>query len=386
MNSLHHNSKLRLIPALSGVVLVAGFIWAAFADIDQISRAPGQVIPAGRTQIIQSADGGVIDKIFIKEGDLVKRGQVLVTLDSVKLVAAVSEGESKVASLKGTLARLEAELFDRPLKFPAEVEAYPEVVANQRLLYTKRREALAAEIRTLGEVERLTRQELNMTQPLLESGDVSRTEILRLQRTLADVSGQIANRRARYVQDVQAEYARIADELVTAEQSLAQRKDSLAYSKIVAPTDGVVKNVRLTTVGGVLRPGDEVMQIVPTGEELIVEARVAPSDIAFVRTGQTAGIKFDAYDSSIYGSAQGKVTYVSPDTLTEQRPDGQSASYYRAHITVNTSSMHAKHNGEKVAIQPGMTAIVEIKTGDNTVLRYLTKPITKTFSESLSER
>ena len=135
-----------------------------------------------------------------------------------------------------------------------------------------------------------------------------------------------------------------------------------------------------------LRPGDEVMQIVPTGEELIVEARVAPSDIAFVRVGQSAGIKFDAYDASLYGSAKGKVTYVSPDTLTEQRPDGASASYYRAHITVNTSSMHGKHNGEKIQMQPGMTAIVEIKTGDNTVLRYLTKPITKTLGESLSER
>lgn len=379
-------SRLRLIPPIAAGVLLTSLIWAGFADIDQISRASGQVIPAGRTQIIQSADGGVIDKIFVKEGDLVKRGQILVTLDSVKLFAAVAEGESKVASLKGTLARLEAELFDRPLKFSPDVEAYPDVVENQRLLYTKRREALAAEIRTLSQVERLTRQELDMTQPLLASGDVSRTEILRLQRTLADVSGQIANRKARYVQDVQAEYAKVADDLVTAEQSLAQRKDSLAYSKIVAPTDGVVKNVRLTTVGGVLRPGDEVMQIVPTGEELIVEARVAPSDIAFVRTGQSAGIKFDAYDSAIYGSAKGKVTFVSPDTLTEQRPDGQSMSYYRAHITVNTSSMHAKQNGEKIAIQPGMTAVVEIKTGDNTVLRYLTKPITKTLSESLSER
>ena len=279
------------------------------------------------------------------------------------------------------MARLEAELFDRPLKFTPDVEAYPEVVANQRLLYTKRKEALAAELRTLAQVERLTRQELDMTQPLLASGDVSKTETLRLQRTLADVSGQIANRKARYVQDVQAEYAKVSDDLVTAEQILAQRKDSLAYSKIVAPTDGIVKNIRLTTVGGVLRQGDEVMQIVP-----IVEARIAPSDIAFVRAGQSAGIKFDAYDSSIYGSAKGKVTYVSADTLTEQRPDGQSMSYYRAHITVNTASMHAKHKGENVAIQPGMTTIVEIKTGDNTVLRYLTKPITKTFSESLSER
>ena len=144
--------------------------------------------------------------------------------------------------------------------------------------------------------------------------------------------------------------------------------------------------MRLTTVGGVLRPGDEVMQIVPTGEQLIVEARVSPSDIAFVRTGQSAGIKFDAYDSSIYGSATGKVTYVSADTLTERAEDGREASYYRAHISVDLSSMHPSAGKKKVELQPGMTASVEIKTGENTVLRYLTKPIVKTFSESLSER
>lgn len=386
MTAPSYSKRLASIPILTAVVLAAVLVWAAFAELDQISRAPGQIIPAGRTQLIQSAEGGVIDRIFVKEGDLVKRGQVLVTLDSVKLVAAVDEGESKVASLKGTLARIDAELFDRPLNFPKEVLAYPDVVENQRMLYSKRRAALSAEIRTLEQVQALMRQELNMTEPLLASGDVSRTELLRIQRSLADVGGQIANRRARYVQELQAEYTKVSDDLVTAEQSLAQRKDSLMYSKIVAPTDGIVKNVRLTTVGGVLRPGDEVMQIVPTGEQLIIEARVSPTDIAFVRTGQSAGIKFDAYDSSIYGSATGKVTYVSADTLTEQTPDGRQASYYRAHVTVDLGTMHSAAGKEKVVLQPGMTASVEIKTGENTVLRYLTKPITKTFSDSLSER
>jgi adhesin transport system membrane fusion protein len=230
------------------------------------------------------------------------------------------------------------------------------------------------------------RQEMNMTEPLVESGDVSRTEVLRLARSLADIGGQIANRRARYIQELQTEYTKVSDELVTAEQALAQRKDSLAYSKITAPTDGIVKNVRLTTVGGVLRPGDEVMVIVPTGEELILEARVSPRDIAFVRVGQNAGIKFDAYDSAIYGSAKGKVTYVSADTLTEQTSGGNEVSYYRAHVTVDLRSMHSAKGMEKVALQPGMAASVEIKTGENTVLRYLTKPISKNFSDSLSER
>lgn len=379
-------NKLRMVPGIVGLALVGFLVWASLAELDQVSHAPGQVIPAARTQIVQSADGGVIEEIRVREGDRVKRGQLLVRLDTVKLSASVQEGRSKVASLKGTLARIEAELFDRPLNFPPEVLEYPEVVENQKLLYSKRRAALQAEISTLENVQKLMRDELAMNQPLLATGDVSRTEILRIQRSLADVGGQIANRRARYVQDLQAEYTKISDDLVTAEQALAQRQDSLNYSELVAPTDGIVKNVRLTTVGAVLRPGDEVLQIVPTGEELIVEARVAPSDIAFVRTGQSARVKFDAYDSSIYGTAKGLVTYVSPDTLSEQRADGPPASYYRVHVAVDTKPMRPRHAGERIAIQPGMTAIADIKTGTNTVLRFLTKPLTKTISDSLTER
>jgi len=284
------------------------------------------------------------------------------------------------------LARIEAELFDRPLKFPKEILAYTDVIDNQSMLYAKRRSALSAELRTLEQVQVLMRQEMDMTEPLVASGDVSRTEVLRLGRSLADIGGQIASRRARYIQELQTEYTKFTDELVTAEQGLAQRKDSLTYSKITAPTDGIVKNVRLTTVGGVLRPGDEVMVIVPTGEELIIEARVSPKDIAFIRAGQSAGIKFDAYDSSIYGSANGKVTYVSADTLSEKTSDGSEMSYYRAHVNVDLRSMHSTKGKEKIELQPGMAATVEIKTGENTVLRYLTKPISKNFADGLTER
>lgn len=386
MNVWSLSKRLTSIPIISAILIVVMITWASLAEVDQISRAPGQIIPAGRTQLIQSAEGGVIDQIFVREGDLVARGQVLVTLDSDKLLASVTEGESKVASLKGTLARIEAELFDRALKFPKEILTYIDVIDNQSMLYAKRRSALNAEVRTLEQVQLILRQEMNMTEPLVESGDVSRTELLRLQRSLADIGGQIANRRARYIQELQTEYTKVTDDLVTAEQALAQRKDSLAYSKITAPTDGIVKNVRLTTVGGVLRQGDEVMQIVPTGEKLIVEARVSPKDIAFVRAGQGAGIKFDAYDSSIYGSAKGKVTYVSADTLTEKTSDGGEASYYRAHVSVDLRSMHSTKGKKKVELQPGMAASVEIKTGDNTVLGYLTKPISKNFANSLTER
>jgi len=209
--------------------------------------------------------------------------------------------------------------------------------------------------------------------------------MLRLERQQADIESQIANLRNKYYQDLQTEYAKVDEDLVTAREILTQRQASFNEAEFVAPTDGIVKNVHLTTIGGVLRPGDEVLQIVPTGEELIVEAKVAPADIAYVRLGQSASVKFDAYDSAIFGSAEGKVTYISPDTLTEQAAGaGQERVYYRVHVRVDTRGM-AHRPGAAIAIQPGMTATVEIKTGDNTVLRYLLKPIIKTMSESMGE-
>lgn len=364
---------------------LAGFLaWASFTEIDQVSRAAGQVIPAGRVQTLQSSDGGVIESINVKEGDRVRAGQVLVTLDRVRLAAAVDEGRAKVASLKTVKARIEAELFQRPLIFPDDVLDFPDFMANQRQLFKRRITAQVEDINALKAMSRLVRAELAMNLPLLENGDVSRSEVLRLERSVADIDAQIANRQNRYLQELQAEYAKVEEELVTAEQSLTQRTSALKGTELFAPTTGIVKNVRLTTIGGVLRPSDEVMQIVPTGEELVVEAKVSPSDIAYVRVGQRASVKFDAYDSSVFGSADGKVIYVSPDTLSEQSQSGERV-YYRVHIRVDTKAMRPRGD-ETIAIQPGMTASTEILTGKNTVLMYLLKPIIKTTEGALGER
>jgi len=369
---------------VTAAALVGGLVWAAWAEIDQVSRAVGQVIPAGRVQVIQSADGGVIGQILVREGDRVRRGQKLVVLDPIRIQAAVEESRAKVASYRTIKSRIEAELFNRPLAFTDDVRAFPEFVANQTQLYNRRRTAQAEDIATLENMKSIARRELEMNMPLLEYGDVSRSEIMRLQRAVADIEGQIANRQNKYLQDLQAEYSRAEEELVVAEQTLKQRIAALDATVLIAPTDGVVKNVRFTTIGAVLRPGDEVLQIVPTGDKLIVEAKVSPVDIAYLRVGQSASVKFDAYDSSIYGSAEGRVTYISPDTLTEQKASGEQI-FYRVNVNADPRTMRPKA-GEKIEIQPGMTATVEIKTGSNTVLRYLLKPISKTFGDSLTER
>lgn len=378
-----HRRSRKLI-LLAAIALAGAVGWAAIAEIDQVSRATGQVIPSGRVQVLQSSDGGVISDIHVREGEGVKKGQVLVELDRVRLTAAVDESRGRVAALRATQARIRAELFDQPLAFPADLSDFPEFIESQRELYEKRRAAQQQDIAALTRMLGLVRQELEMNRPLLEYGDVSRSEILRMERSVADIEGQIATRRNKYLQDLQTEYAKTEEELASAGQILTQRQSALQDTEIRAPAAGVVKNVRLTTIGGVLRPGDEVLQLVPTGEELIVEAKVSPADIAYVRKGQGASVKFDAYDPSIFGSASGTVTYVSPDTLTEQKGATEQV-YYRVHVRVSTAAMRPRA-GQPIEIQPGMTATTEIMTGRNTVLRFLLKPIIKTFSESFGER
>ena len=374
------------IISTSAAAVLSFFLWAEWAEIDQLTRAMGKVIPVDKVQVIQTADGGVVEEMRVREGDAVRKGQLLVRIDRVKVQAAVGESQAKVAAFRSIMSRIEAELYDRPLNFPAELRSYPDFIANQTALFTKRRQAISSEIAALEAVKRLMQQELELNIPLVSSGDVARAEIIRMQRGIADVQGQIVNKRSKYQQDLQAEFAKVEEELVSAQQILAQRMDALAATELHSPANGIVKNVRFTTVGAVLRPGDEVMQIVPTGEKLIVEAQVSPRDIAFIKVGQKASVKFDTFDSAIYGSGVGVVSYVSPDTLVEQRPDGESATYYRINLDVDISEMRPKRDNEQIIIQPGMTLTAEIKTGENTVLRYLTKPILKTMSESFSER
>lgn len=367
------------------VFIVAAVAWSFWAELDQVSRAPGSVIPTGRIQVIQSTDGGQIEKMLVREGDIVKKGQLLVELDDVKLQASVGEAQGKVASLLSSMARINAELFDRPLQFPPEVRAFPLFVANQSLLYTKRRQALQDQLGSLTTMHGLMKQELDMNMPLLKQGDVAKSDVLRLQRGVQDIDAQRINVRNKYIQDLQAEYTKTEEDLVTAREVLAQRSDALRDTKIRAPVNGIVKNVKFTTVGAVLRPSDEVLSIVPTGEALILELKMPPKDIAYLRVGQSASVKFDTYDSSIYGSAEGKVTYISPDTLTEETANGP-LTYYRIHVAVDTRRMKPHLPGERIEISPGMTATAEIQTGKNTVWRYLTKPINKTFSEAMTEK
>lgn len=368
----------------ASVVAIAGFLaWANWAELDTITRASGQVIASSRNQIVQAPDGGVLEHMHVKEGDAVKRGQVLFRFDQARATAAYQESLAKAAALRAAVARLQAEVFGREPRF-VDLEGFPEIRANQLALFKRRQLAIREEVSALESSLALVKTELEMNLPLLESGDVSRAEVLKLQRLVADIQGQVTNRRNKYFQDAQAELAKAQEDLESVEQVLAQRREQLGYTEVRAPMDGVVRNVRLTTQGGVAKAGDEILQIVPLEDDLIVEAKVRPADIAFVKPGLPATVKLDAYDYSIYGSLHGTVTYISADTLNEDARAGDMP-YYRVQVKTRDRNLSSRAN-ERIDIQPGMTATVEIKTGSRTVLRYITKPITKTLDESLGER
>lgn len=365
--------------------LGAMLAWAYVSEIDQVTRATGQVIASSRSQIIQASDGGVLVDLRVKEGVKVKQGDLLARLDSTKVKAAFLETEARCAGLQAQVARLRAEVLNQKPAFDPELKRrYADFVDNQSILYQRRREALDAEIRIYKESLDLVQRELEMNLPLLGTGDVSQTEILKLRRQASELQGQMTNRRNKYFQDTQAELAKAEEDLAGANQILAQRRNQFEQTELFAPVDGVVKNVRITTKGGVVRAGEEVMQIVPLDDDLVVEAKLKPADIAFVKPGLSAQVKIDAYDYTIYGALNGTVTYISADTLEENLRQGEMP-YYRVQVRTTGKALKNRPD-EPMEIQPGMTATVEIKTGVNTVLKYLTKPLVKTFSESLGER
>lgn len=364
--------------------IVALVVWASVATIDQVTRAQAQIIAEERTQLVQSPDGGVITMLHVKEGDEVKAGQVLVTLQKERAEAAVSDTSAKVAALRITLARLQAEVYAKPLSFEPELRTYAEYIRNQTDLYNKRQTAFHDDINAVRHMLKLAEEELQMNRQLEAEGDVSRAEVLRLQRSVADIRAQMVNKKNKYFQDVQAEMTKAQEELSTQSEQLRDRRQLLEHTELVAPVDSVVNNIRVNTVGGVVRPGDTIMELLPISDNLIAEAKIPSVDIAFIAIDQTASIKLDAYDSSIYGALNGKVSYISPDVLTEETKQGPF-SYYRVRIRLTNPEFKGTQAND-IKLRPGLSASVDIKAMDRTVLSYLTKPLTKTLDRSMGER
>ena len=374
-------ARLTIWIALVGITIL--LVWAYFAEIDQVTRAKATVIASARTQQIQASEGGILTENLVSEGDEVTKGQLLVVLEEERAKAAYDSSATKSAALQAQLARLNAEIFDRPLTFPESVRQYPEYVENQTQLYNRRRQAINEEVSSLEQMLVLAKRELDMNEPLLQYGDVSQADVIKLRRQVAEIEAQINNKRNKYFEEAQAEMTKAQEELDSELEQLRDRTQVLEEKRLLSPQDGKVNNINITTIGGVVKPGEVIMELLPTSSDLIVEAKVSPGDIAYVKEGQTASVKLDAYDFSIFGAMNGTVTYISPDTLMEQTPKGEEP-YYRVLIKIGEAEFAGR--ADEIVIKPGMTASVDIKAMERTVLSYLTKPITKTLSEGLGER
>lgn len=371
-------------------LLAIGFLlflgWAAMFEIDQGVRAQGQVIALLRTQVIQAVDGGVLSEMRVVEGQEVKVGQVLAVLEKSRARAGYEENRARAASMRIALIRAKAESALSVPVFGSEFVTYGDFVHAQQQLYAQRKRSLDEEMLSSEEALALANEELRMTDVLFKNGDVSKLEMLRAQRAVTDLEGRIATVRNKYRQDATTEVAKTVEELSSLNSKLAERQDVLDHTDLTAPVSGVVKLLRVTTIGGVLKAGDELMQIAPTEKDLIVEAKVNPTDVGLLRIGLPVTVKADAFDYSIYGTLMGELTYISPDTLSEPGPNGGAAqTYYRVHVKL-VALQPQNHKAREIALKPGMTASIDIRTGTRTVLNYLAKPVTKAFGGALIER
>ena len=364
------------------LLIIVLLIWSYFASIVEVSKGTGKVVPTSREQLIQSLEGGILSELYVREGDIVEKGQILAQLDLTKTEATVEESAARYRALLANITRLESEVNETELTFPDELSIYPELIRAETRLYETRQQALEESVLGLQEALDLVEEELTLTQMLAKQGAASNVEVLKLQRQVSDLRLRITDKRSEYMVRSREELGKAQAEASSLESVVRGRVDSLSRLTLKSPVRGIVKDVSVTTKGGVLPPSGELMQIVPLEDQLLIEARISPRDIAYIHPGQEAKVKITAYDYSIFGGLEGVVTVISPDTLQDEaKPE---VFYYRVFIRTDTDSLTDK-NGQTFSIVPGMIATVDIKTGEKTVFDYLMKPFGR-VKDALRER
>lgn len=368
------------------VIIVVGITWAHFARVEEITQGEGKIISKSREQVIESLEAGIIDEMLVREGDIVQKGQPLLKINPTRASSTYQEMNAKLMGMKAMIARLQSEAYQSPLVFPDDLKAYPALIAQETKVYESRKKLLEDSLNALQASRKLILKELSMTEPLAARGLISEVELLRMRRQANDLEIQMVERKNRYQGEANTELTKAELEVAQLTESLVGRKDVLERTTITAPVYGTVKNVRISTIGGVIQPGEDIMEIVPLEDQLIVEGQIKPQDVAFLRPGLPATVKVSAYDYGIYGGLKGTVVLISPDTLQDEkklaagRPD---AIYYRVQVLTDTSWLES--GGKRLPIIPGMTATVEIRTGEKTILDYLLKPVFKA-REAFRER
>ena len=374
--------KSSLIIWIVGIGLLILLTWAWLFKLEEVSTGTGKVIPSSKEQVIQSLEGGILTKLNVKEGEIVEHGQVLAQLDPTRFESNVGESESLLIASRATSARLRAEVSGTPLSFPEEVLKYPKLVKEETALYQSRRANLEESLAGLQQALVLVQQELEMTAPLVAKGAASEVEVLRLKREANDLRNQMNDIRNQYYVKAREELSKANTDVETQQQVVRGKSDTLNRTIFKSPVRGVVKEIDVMTLGGVVPQNGKLMTIVPLDEKLLVEARISPRDIAFIRPDQEALVKITAYDYSIYGGLKGKVTVISPDTLRDEVKQDQF--YYRVYIRTDSDKLR-NAAGQEFNITPGMVASVDIRTGAKTVMDYLIKPFNKA-KEALRER
>ncbi|WP_168408851.1 HlyD family efflux transporter periplasmic adaptor subunit [Acinetobacter indicus] len=357
-------------------------LWAWLFKLEEVSTGTGKVVPSSKEQVVQSLEGGILTTLNVREGEIVNRGQVLAQLDPTRFASNVGESESLLVSSLATSARLRAEVNGTPLVFPEEVLKEPKLVQQETALYDSRRANLEESLAGLRQALVLVEQELRMTEPLVVKGAASEVEVLRLKREANDLRNEMNDIRNQYYVKAREELSKSSTDVQTQQQVVRGKSDTLNRTVFKSPVRGVVKEIDVMTIGGVVPQNGKLMTIVPLDEQLLIEARISPRDIAFIRPDQEALVKITAYDYSIYGGLKGKVTVISPDTIRDEVKQDQF--YYRVYIRTDTDKLTNK-SGQQFSITPGMVATVDIKTGSKTVLDYLIKPFNKA-QEALRER
>ncbi|WP_136255179.1 HlyD family type I secretion periplasmic adaptor subunit [Onishia niordana] len=413
---------LRARALLYGMVLAIAslLVWAYFAELDEVSRGTGRVIPSSQLQRVQSFDGGVVNAILVEEGEKVEAGQLLMRIDPTRFISTFRENRARAQALQARAARLRALAtgtdFDPPEALRDEA---PELVSQESALYESGLSALAEQqgvlqerlsqrqaelseaqsrLATASRELNLATRELSLTRPLLDSGAVSEVEVLRLEREVSRVRGdrnqaqsqvarlESASEEARaQLREAQAEkrsewrnqLSETLSELSTLDESSTGLKDRVRLAELRSPVDGIVQRLTINTIGGVAQPGQDVVEIVPTNDQLLVEARIAPQDIAFLRPGQPATIKLTAYDFAVYGGVPAELEHISADTITDE----EGNTFYLVRVKTQADALNAD-----IDIIPGMTAEVDILTGKRTVMEYLLKPLLRAQQNALTER
>ena len=415
--------KSRLTVWVVAVLMLTALVWAKLAVLEEVTMGEGKAIPSSKVQVIQNLEGGIVTEIFVREGQLVNKGETLLRLDDTRFRSNKGESEVDRYTLTAQVERLSAEAEGRPFKLPADVVAKaPQVAADELALYQSRQQRLRSEQRTLTEQLRqktqelaefrskqdqyrnslgLVQQELNMSTPLVASGAVSPVEILRLKRSAVEIRGSMdattlaipradsaINEIKSKVQESEFAFRSDASRELNEKRSELARitatsiaiDDRVTRTTVVSPVRGVVKMLKVNTIGGVVQPGSDLVEIVPLEDNLLIEAKVRPQDVAFLHPGQKAMVKFSAYDYTIYGGLPAKLELIGADTTT----DDKGNSFYL--IQVRTDRNHLGSDAKPLLIIPGMTATVDIITGEKSVLDYLLKPVLKARTEAMRER